>query len=294
VRQVISDAAILAVFTPPPIDWQVHAFRVDWQPPNATTLSAHAGKLLDATAYRISFTYDALNHVKRMRYPQDVEGQRKELLPHYNQAGALERVHLDGKPYVEHIAHNAKGQRTLIVYGNGVMTRNAYDPKTFRLVRLRTERYSMPAVLTYRPTGAALQDLAYQYDLVGNITSIQDRTPDSGMLNTRLGKDALDRVFTSDPTYCLRSATGRECDVPPPPPPWMDQLRGTDLTRTRSFTEQYQYDAAGNLTRLQHQSGSTAVVRELSPAPASNRLATVTIAQSTLRCLRRYSRRTWS
>ena len=83
--QVISDAAILTVFDPPPTDWQVHAFRVDWQPPNGSTLPVHAGKLLDATAYRISFTYDALNHVKRMRYPQDVEGQRRELLPHYNQ-----------------------------------------------------------------------------------------------------------------------------------------------------------------------------------------------------------------
>ena len=60
----------------------------------------------------------------------------------------------------------------------------------------------------------------------------------------------------------------------------MDQPRGTDLTRTRSYREQYQYDPTGNLTRLQHQAGSTAVVRELSPAPASNRLATVTIGQS--------------
>ena len=36
--------------------------------------------------------------------------------------------------YVEHIAYNAKGQRLLIAYGNGVMTRHAYDPQTFRLV----------------------------------------------------------------------------------------------------------------------------------------------------------------
>jgi hypothetical protein len=42
--------------------------------------------------------------------------------------------------FVERIAYNAKGQRVLIAYGNGIMTRHAYDPQTFRLLRLRTER----------------------------------------------------------------------------------------------------------------------------------------------------------
>jgi len=32
-RRVIKDEAILAVFDGPPPDWQVTAFRVDWQPP---------------------------------------------------------------------------------------------------------------------------------------------------------------------------------------------------------------------------------------------------------------------
>jgi hypothetical protein len=49
-----------------------------------------------------------------MHYPQDVDGERKELRPHYNRPGALERVELDGTIYVENIAYNAKGQRILI------------------------------------------------------------------------------------------------------------------------------------------------------------------------------------
>ena len=52
--------------------------------------------------------------------------------PRYNRAGALESVELDGATFVDHIAYNAKGQRALIAYGNGVMTRYAYDPRTFR------------------------------------------------------------------------------------------------------------------------------------------------------------------
>src|SRR6185437_12690580 len=149
-------------------------------------------------------------------------------------------LRLDDKLYVEHIAYNARGQRILIAYGNGVMTRHAYDPVTFRLARLRTDRYATPAAGAYRPIGAPLQDFAYRYDLAGNITAILDRTPDCGVLNTPQGKDALDRVFSYDPLYRLLSATGRECDTPPMPP-WIDQPRGIDLTRAQHYTEQYQY-----------------------------------------------------
>jgi hypothetical protein len=174
---------ILSVFIPPPPDWQVQAFRVDWQPAAGGTLAQRAAVLLDGIEYRTSTTYDALNQLKVLRYPQDMDQERKELRPRYNQAGALEAVTLDDSPYIQHIAYNAKGQRVLIAYGNSVMTRYAYDPKTFRLLRLRTERYTQPAPLTYRPGANVLQDFAYEYDLVGNILSIQDRIPASGILN---------------------------------------------------------------------------------------------------------------
>jgi RHS repeat-associated protein len=275
-RQVISDAAILAVFYPPPPNWQAQAFRVDWQPAGGMTLENHASRLLDPAVYRTSATYDALNRVKTMHYPQGVEGARKQLRPHYNRAGALERVELDGTTYVDHIAYNAKGQRTLILYGNGVMTRHAYDPHTFRLVRLRSERYTTPAPLTYQPTGTPLQDFAYKYDLIGNINTIRDRTPDSGMPNTPLGVDALDQSFTYDPLYRLLSATGRECDIPPPVP-WDDQPRCTDLTRTRAYTENYQYDPVGNMKQWQHQAGGRNFTRVFALGFNSNRLSTVTI-----------------
>ncbi|MCK6695863.1 MAG: hypothetical protein L6Q97_27645, partial [Thermoanaerobaculia bacterium] len=145
VRQVISDAAILKVFEQGASrNWQVQAFRVDWQ-------LANANALLDLTEYRTSTTYDGLNRMKMLRYPQDVDSLRKELRPHYNRAGALERVELDGVVYVDHIAYNAKGQRTLIAYGNGVMTRYAYESQTFRLVRMRTERFGTDPVDPPKP-----------------------------------------------------------------------------------------------------------------------------------------------
>lgn len=294
VRRVIADAPIQAVFENAAANnWQVNAFRVNWQASNGNSLESHAETLLNSTEYVTSMTYDGLNRVKLLRYPQDVEGNRRELRPQYNRAGALERVTLNDEVYVERIAYNAKGQRILIAYGNGIMTRYVYDPETFRLLRLRSERYTHePGTLTYRPTGAPLQDFGYEYDLVGNITRIRDRTPDSGIINGQFGRDALNRDFTYDAIYRLERATGRECDRPPEAPPWDDQPRCVDLTRTRAYREAYLYDPVGNMLQLTHthfdngngsgqvRNRNFSLVTNGGTVPINNRLAMVAIGQT--------------
>src|SRR6185436_3237517 len=205
---------------------------------------------------------------------------------------ALERVELDGITFVERIAHDAKGQRTLIAYGNGVMTRYAYDPDTFRLTRLRTERYDpgLAPNLTYHPTALdePLQDLVYAYDLAGNILSIVDRTPGSGVANNPQATqvtdqilkkllvtgDALVRRFEYDPLYRLLSATGRQCIDIPAPRPWTDDPRcgfgsgnhggpnqenAPDLSSI--YAEAYAYDPAGNMLSLKHVNSGVAWTR---------------------------------
>jgi hypothetical protein len=276
-RQVISDKNILAVFNPPPPSWQVQAFRVDWAPPPGVALDVYAGELLDPAVYRTSTTYDALNRIETLLYPQDVTGRRKSLTPTYNRAGPLEHLELDGAVYVDRIAYNAKGQRSLVAYGNGVMTRHAYDPQTFRMVRRRSEPYTAPAALAYHPAGAASQDFGYAYNLVGNLLGLSDRTNGSGIPNTSLGIDALDRAFSYDPIYRLLTATGRECDAPPPPPPWDDTPRCTDPTRARAYVESYTYDPVGNLATLAHSTGPT---RTFSLVTGTNRLSSVTVGAS--------------
>ena len=273
-RHVIGDEAILSSFEPPPPGWNIRAYRVDWNLNSAATLDARAAALLDPTEYRTSMRHDALGRATTLRCPQDLTGARKTLRPQYNRAGALQGVSLDGASYVAHIAYNAKGQRVLIAYGNGVMTRQAYDTKTFRLTRLRSERYLQTAPLNLAPSGAALQDFAYESDLVGNITRIHDRTPDSGIPGAPLGRDALDRDFTYDALYRLLSGNGRECDRPPDAP-WDASPRCTDLTRTRAYTEAYSYDDAGNIAQLAHTAN-----RVFALAPNSNRLASISIGQT--------------
>ena len=266
-RQVVADEVLTAA----------QPFHPDWQDPAAT--------VLEAAVYATSTRYDALGRVVRLTLPEDVEGERHALIPRYNRAGSLQAVALErsgpaGAPisetYVERIAYDAKGQRVLIAYGNGVMTRYAYDPATTRLIRLRTERYTKPTDLTYRPSGPVHQDLAYTYDAAGNVLAIQDRTPGCGIPNTPVGPNALDRTFAYDPLYRLRSATGRECDIPPSTP-WDPVPRCVDLTRTRSYTETYSYDPLGSLLELKHLAGGAGITRTYVPAPDSNRLQAMTV-----------------
>jgi RHS repeat-associated protein len=268
-RQMIGDAAILRAITPSPSGSPVTPFAADWE-------AAAALSQMETSSYHTSTAFDALNRVRVIRSPQDVEGKRRELRPQYNRGGSLERVLLDRDPYVEHIAYDAKGQRSLIAYGNGAMTIYGHDPDTFRLTCLKTESFTRTAAWTFRRDGVIYQDFAYNYDLVGNILQLKDSAPKSGIPGSTLGTDALNRDFEYEPTYRLSSANGRECDLPADEP-WKDTPRCTDLTKARGYSERYEYDRAGNLLSLNHQAVSGSFVRDLELAPGNNQLRKVSI-----------------
>ena len=209
----------------------------------------------------------------------------------YNNAGGLEKIFLDDTLYVERIAYNAKGQRILIAYANGVMTRYAYDPRTLRLKRFRSERYTKPDEFAYHSADEPLQDFGYDYDLVGNILAIRGRAPGSGILNNPeaaattdpvlrqllISGNALNRRFDYDPIYRLLSGTGRECDRPPEREPWDDQSRCADLTKTRAYAETYRYDDVGNILHLAHGKGTERFTRDFTVETDNNRLRHVEI-----------------
>ena len=156
-------------------------------------------------------------------------------------------------------------------HGNGLLTRYAYDPATFRLTRLRTERATSqrdPAgVETWTGQGDPLQDLTYTYDLTGNVTRVDERTAGCGVAGTADGRDALTRIFRYDAFGRLVLATGRACtdlslarplhDSPrcgaygapyTPAPAAPGQANAPDLTAL--YEETYTYDPAGNLLDL--------------------------------------------
>lgn len=99
------------------------------------------------------------------------------------------------------------------------------------------------------------------------------------------GINKLDRLFTYDPLYRLRSATGRECDKAPPNPPWLDEPRCQDPRRTRAYTRTYDYDSMGNMQKLHHEAPGSGFSfnRNFEVKADSNRLTTVTFAGTPFR-----------
>src|SRR5690606_28775782 len=146
--------------------------------------------------YEADSASDALDRVTALTVPYAQDAERQEMIPSYHRAGALDKVEINTDLFVRQIAYNAKGQRLLIALGNNVMTRYAYDEKTFRLLRQRSEKYTTTQVgnvVTYAyDSGNVRQDDGYLYDLVGNILGISIRLTDCGVGGT----DELDRVFT--------------------------------------------------------------------------------------------------
>ena len=82
VRQVIKDPEIVnAIKT-----GVTKSFQVNWQPAPGTDIAARAAVLLDPNVYRTSSTFDGLNRIQTMLYPQNPGRQenRSELRMVYN------------------------------------------------------------------------------------------------------------------------------------------------------------------------------------------------------------------
>lgn len=268
VRQAVKDSLLDADWAP---DWSA-------ADPNAA---------LDAQQYRTDIRVDAVDRVHEYLYPADHLGHRARLTPRYNRSGLLERVELDGAAFVDRIAYNAKGQRVLIAYGNGILTRYGYDHRTWRLCRLHTQHSTATPTATYTPNGAVLQDIGYGHDLVGNVVAISDRAPGSGVPASALGADALDRRFSYDPLYRLVAATGRECELAPANPVGVHQPRPADPTLSRPYEETFGYDHADNLIELVHTQIALDGTRQtrrrrFGVAAGSNRMGTLDAAGASL------------
>ena len=259
---------------------------------DAVALEAALNPRLETDRFTSQITYDALNRPVTMETPDN-----SVIHPTYNEANFLERVevNLQGSNtptvFVNDIDYDAKGQRTLIEYGNGVTTTHEYDPRTFRLVHLQTLRGSEP-----------LQDLEYTYDAVGNITHIRDDAQQMIYFRNRRVEPSND--YTYDAIYRLIEATGREHlgqaggqrNAPTSPDAFntfhtrLDHPGNGDAMGR--YIEQYVYDVVGNILSMQHRGSDPAhagwtrtyaynETSLLEPTKQSNRLSNTTIAGTT-------------
>lgn len=176
----------------------------------------------------------------------------------YNIAGQLSGSWLTlrggkGQVIVKSLSYSAAGQKLREEHGNGVVTTYAYEPQTQRLVRIKTAR----------PAGHAsgmkvLQDLRYEYDPTGNVLKVCNDAEETRFWRNQ--KVVPENTYIYDSLYQLISATGREMAnvgqqgsyllsaiVPLP----------TDSSAYTSYIRTYQYDNAGNLTKIRHSAPAT-------------------------------------
>jgi RHS repeat-associated protein len=229
--------------------------------------------------YESSIEYDALNRPVKT-YSAAAIGMVANITQNtYNEAGLFDTVKtfLQGNTtptdVVLGISYDAKGQRTAIYYQNNTKTRYYYDPFTFRLIRL----------LTTRNTGTdVLQDLKYTYDPVGNITQIKDDALQTVFFSNSIVYPAQE--FNYDALYRLSQAKGREHLSGAPN--WdefinVQETHPGDETALRNYTENYSYDALGNMTELQHIATGNSWTRTFTYDTASNKLDQTVVGSGT-------------
>jgi len=256
-----------------------------------------------AKRYTSSISYDALN-----RPVESIAPDNSITRPVYNEANLLERLNVNlrgsgtATPFVKNIDYDAKGQRTLIEYGNSVITNYEYDPLTFRLIRLHTTRPSHLnglAAQLFKNNGT-VQNLYYTYDPAGNITRIADEA--LPVINH--GNQEIEPTgrYTYDALYRLIEARGREhigqsafqLNSPNGNGNCRDYpfagfgAQTNDPKAVQNYTERFDYDATGNFLRFVHQANGGSWQRdyafeELSPLAESgeeifsNRLSRTTL-----------------
>ena len=253
---------------------------------------------LEARTFSTALRYDALNRAIAVTAPD-----KSVYRPKFNDANLLEAVDVNlrgaeqnGKPawtpFITFINYDAKGQRTICRYANGLTTTYEYDDKIFRLIHLKATRTTVEggrsAAIFKNP--ATIQDLRFTYDPVGKITRIEDDALKTVFhANQRIDPEC---EYAYDPTYRLIEAKGREhigqsaFSFFPEHSDYRDYpfegaAQSTDLQALQHYTECYSYDPAGNFLTMFHRAAHRNWTRNyaygetslLEPDKKSNRLS---------------------
>ncbi|HVG33225.1 MAG TPA: SpvB/TcaC N-terminal domain-containing protein [Pyrinomonadaceae bacterium] len=274
-----------------------------------TTLNWSGAVPLEPQTYTSRTVYDALNR------PTDLTTPDSSVIHlAYNEASLLEGIgaHLRGAaaatPFVTRLDYDAKGQCTLIDYGNNTRTTYVYDRLTFRLAQMLTERNAsdfpddcpQPAPVGW--PGCQVQNLHYTYDPTGNVTHIRDDAQQTIYFRNRRVEPSA--VYTYDALSRLIEATGREhlglAGVQPNPPTAPDAFNGFHTgmdhpgngNAVGTYVEQYVYDAVGNILSMQHRGSDPAhagwtrayaynETSQLEAGKSNNRLSQVVVGATT-------------
>lgn len=192
----------------------------------------------------------------------------------YDLAGQLSRVSVEAKDeatprtIVDSARYSAFGARLRIVYGNGVTTESRYEHDTQRLA----------GVTSTNTAGETLQDVAYTYDPVGNVTEKVDRSWETVFCYNQQVDPAA--TYQYDPLYRLFCATGRQqagASARTGAPGVMPfcPANPADGEQLENYVEDFSYDDGGNMVQLRHSAPRASWTTALPVDQLSNRLAGV-------------------
>lgn len=170
----------------------------------------------------------------------------------------LRRVDGTSIAVADALTYDAAGHVVTETAGNGVVTTVDYRPHDGRLSRLHRQR-----------PGRVLQDLAYNYDPAGNVTTCTDAVPPTEWF----AGERIDAVagYRYDSLYRLIQANGCESPLAGGGAALPDLALPGDATRRRNYVEHYAYDAAGNLLERRHVAEGGGYSQRMLIAPESNR-----------------------
>jgi len=233
---------------------------------------------LEEQNYSASCETDAFGRIVHQVSPDG-----SELFPEYNGGGLLMSEALilsretSRRTLIEHISYNERRSRSYVKYGNGVETKYSFDPENFRLTGLHTTRSN----------GSVLQDLSFWFDIAGNLSYISDK----GSRKCFHGNKTVsaDSDFQYDVWSRLILAKGRENNAALSQDAFdrwddkgfMSELLDMDSLNVREYTEEYEYDAVGNMLKMHHSSEGNSWTRKYEYENGSNRLVATTVGDYT-------------
>lgn len=115
-------------------------------------------KTIDGTSYKTRYEYDVMGRVAKVTYPDG-----EVTCYSYNEGGKLQSV-TGAQSYIIEIQYDQYGQRTSVKYGNGTVMNYNYNNTTRNLDRFTT----------YDRNGQELLRYDYNFDALGNVTTIRD------------------------------------------------------------------------------------------------------------------------
>ncbi|QNR24556.1 SpvB/TcaC N-terminal domain-containing protein [Croceimicrobium hydrocarbonivorans] len=239
---------------------------------------------LNPDKYTSSFEYNALGMTL-----SETKADKSKISSNYSLRGLLKSINTSfsdqtSQSIIDNISYDAKGQRSLVEYGNGVQSSYQYEVTTLRLSQLKSTYIGDKA-------SKVLQDLDYTYDPVGNVSQIVDNSIAAVFHANQKVNPILN--YSYDALYRLLKATGRQhiginantyknnasegsfMESIYGPPPSIN-----DSTKLENYSATYQYDDSGNLIAKKRTANSGNVNRLLPVEENSNRLSGYTYDES--------------